>query len=213
MLTKSLGRQLGFSMVEIGVTLAIFAALLASALPSMGDWIRNTKVRNATESIHSGLQRARAEALRRNVNVTFWLVSATDERIMDINCAKSSSSGSWVISLNDPAGKCATTASTTTDPMIIEAHAAGDGGSSVTVAAKSLSADPAQCVRFNGFGQVVPSTVPPDDACRSPNQISTVDVSYPTGGARKLQITVSANGAIRMCVTGVPTSDPRACPV
>ena len=209
---KTVRHQRGFSMVEIGVTLAIFAVLLASALPSMSEWIRNTKVRNATEAIHAGLQRARAEALRRNVNVTFWLVSVTDERKMDNNCNKSSSSGSWVISLNDPAGKCATAASTTVDPMIIEAHAAGDGGSGVTVVATSSAAAAAQCVRFNGFGQVVPSTVPPDDACRSPNQISTIDVSHPSGSARSLRIVVSANGGVRMCDKGVVAPDPRTCP-
>jgi type IV fimbrial biogenesis protein FimT len=207
-------RQRGFSMVEIGVTLAIFAVLLAAALPSMGEWIRNTKVRNATEGIHSGLQRARAEALRRNVNVTFWLVAVTDERTMDNSCTKSSSSASWVISLNDPASKCAGAASTTVDPMIIETHAAGDGASGVTVIAKPSIGAAAQCVRFNGFGQVVPSTVPPDDACRSPNQISTVDVSHPSGGARNLRIVVSANGGIRMCVPdpAIKVPDPRACP-
>jgi len=133
---KKLGKQSGFSMIEIGVTLAIFAVLIASALPSMGEWIRNTKVRNAAESIQSGLMRARAEALRRNVNVTFWLVSVNDERTMDNSCAKSSSAGSWVISLRDPAGKCATAPSATVDPMLVEAHAAGDGGAGVTVAAK-----------------------------------------------------------------------------
>lgn len=205
-------KQSGFSMIEIGVTLTIFAVLIASALPSMGTWIRNTKVRNAAESIQSGLMRARTEALRRNVNVTFWLVSVNDERTMDNSCAKSSSAGSWVISLNDPSGKCAAAPSTTAVPMLIESHPAGDGGAGATVSAKNAAGDGAQCVRFNGFGQVTPDTVPPDDGCRTPNQISTVDISHASGGARNLRVVVSINGGIRMCDKDVASTDPRACP-
>jgi type IV fimbrial biogenesis protein FimT len=206
-------RQRGFSMIEVMVTLAIIVVMLATAVPSMAEWLRNTKVRNATEAIQRGLQRARAESLRRNANVTFWLVSLTDERTMDDSCAKSSTAGSWVISLSDPAGKCSTSPSTTVDPYIIESHAAGDGGGGVTVLAKTVNgASSAQCVRFNGFGQVVGSTVPPDDSCRSPGQIGAIYVSNAGGGARSLRIVVSANGGVRMCVEGVAAGDPRACP-
>lgn len=199
-------------MVEMAVTLVVFGLLLAAAMPSFGSWMRNTRVRNTAESIQMGLQRARTEALRRNVNVTFWLVSGSDERTVDNSCAQSSSSGSWIISLNDPSGKCATTPSPTVDPMVVESHALGDGGSGVTVAATSAANAAAQCVRFNGFGQVVPATVPPDDNCHAPNQIAQVNITHSSGGARNLRVVVSPNGGVRMCDIDVASPDPRACP-
>lgn len=205
-------QQRGFTMVEVAVTMTVMALLLAAAVPSVAGWLRNTRVRNAADAVHLGLQRARTEALRRNVNVTFWLVSGADERIVDNNCALSSAAGSWVISLTNPAGKCATAPSPTAAPGIVETHAAGDGGSGVTVLAQTSAAAAANCVRFNGFGQVVDAATLPADTCRSPSQIATVDVTHASGGARRLRVVVSGGGGVRMCDLDVAATDPRACP-
>jgi type IV fimbrial biogenesis protein FimT len=70
--------QRGFSMIEVAITIAIMGILMATAMPSVGDWIRNTKVRNAAESIQNGMQQARSEAVRRNRPVSFNLVSTLD---------------------------------------------------------------------------------------------------------------------------------------
>lgn len=212
MLMKIARQQRGFTMVEVAVTMTVMALLLAAAVPSVAGWLRNTRVRNAADAVHLGLQRARTEALRRNVNVTFWLVSGADERIVDNNCALSSAAGSWVISLSNPAGSCATAPSPTAAPGIVETHAVGDGGSGVMVVAQTSAAAAATCVRFNGFGQVVDATTPPADACRSPGQIATVDVTHASGGARRLRVVVSGGGGVRMCDRDVAATDPRACP-
>ena len=210
---KMAWHQRGFSMVEMAVAMTVLALLLAAAVPSVAGWLRNTRVRNAAESMQSGLQRARTEALRRNTNMTFWLVSGADERVVDNTCALSSAAGSWVISVSDPTGKCATAADPTIAPAIVEVHAAGDGGSGATVVANTSAAAAAKCVRFNGFGQVVDATTPPADACRLPSQISTIDVTHAGGDARRLRIVVSASGGVRMCDRDVASTDPRACPI
>jgi type IV fimbrial biogenesis protein FimT len=209
MLMKSRRHSRGFSMIELAVTLTLFGILMAAAFPSMSEWLRNLRVRNAAESMQHGLQKARTEALRRNQNVTFWLVSGGDERNVDDSCQLSSASGSWVISQSDPSGQCGTKPAALT---VIETHAAGDGGSGVTVAAAAGDATAAQCVRFNGLGQLVDSVVPPADGCRTPKQISTIDLTH-ASGARQLRVMVSAGGGVRMCDRGVTdTTDPRACP-
>jgi type IV fimbrial biogenesis protein FimT len=56
----------------IGV--AIVAVVLAMAVPSFRSWSVNTQIRNATESMLNGLQLARSEAIRCNINVEFQLV-------------------------------------------------------------------------------------------------------------------------------------------
>lgn len=204
-------RQRGFSMVELAVTLTVIVLLLTAVAPTMGDWVRNTRVRSAAEAIQAGLQRARTEALRTNEPMTFWLISTGDQRVVDDTCALSASSGSWVVSRNNPAGLCATAPSTTTTPMIVETHAAGDGFAGVTVdALDTPGTTAAQCVRFNGFGRVVDADVAPADGCRLPNQIATIDLSH-VSGARRLRVVVSPGGGIRMCDRDVAAPDPRAC--
>lgn len=203
--------QRGFSMIEVAVTLTVFALLLGAAFPSMSDWLRNTRVRNAAESIQAGLQKARTEAIRSNDTVTFWLVAGSDERRLDATCALSSVSGSWVVGRDDPSGLCATAPSVVVAPMIVETHAAGDGGSGVSVAAASAGGGEASCVRFNGFGRVADATLLPDDNCRSPNQISTIDLTH-LSGARRLRIVVSSAGSVRLCDRDAAGGDPRACP-
>ena len=68
----------GVSLIESMITIAILGLLVALAMPAIGDWLLNTRLRNAAESIQNGLQMARAEAVRCNVPVEFVLDPAYD---------------------------------------------------------------------------------------------------------------------------------------
>lgn len=92
-------RQRGVSLAELMIGIAILGILLASALPEFSTWIQNTRIRTAAESILSGLQLARTEAVRRNLNVQFvfgtgstWTVSvpSTLEQIQTRSSAEGS---------------------------------------------------------------------------------------------------------------------------
>lgn len=61
----------GFTLIELMIGIAILAVLISVALPEFSTWIQNTKIRTAAESVQTGLQLARAEAVRRNTNVQF----------------------------------------------------------------------------------------------------------------------------------------------
>lgn len=60
-------------MLELAIALTVLAVLLLMALPSYSTWIQNSQIRTAAESVESGLQLARAEAIRRNAQVSFTL--------------------------------------------------------------------------------------------------------------------------------------------
>lgn len=63
----------GFSLIEMMVTVAVLAVLMTLVAPLGLEWIANSRIRTASESMLAGLQLARAEAVRRNAPVEFIL--------------------------------------------------------------------------------------------------------------------------------------------
>ena len=144
-------------MIELMVAIAIMALLLMAVSPSLNDWAVNLNIRNTASAIEQGLQLARQEAIRRNQVTGFYLVSpsAADPGTLDNTCALSSTSGSWVVSMRSPVGKCDVAPSMTVDPMLVGSHPVGDGGRRVAVAATQADkTTAANTVTFNGLGTV-----------------------------------------------------------
>ncbi len=202
--------QLGVTMLELAVVVAIVAILAGLAMPNFSTWIQNSQIRSTADAIQNGLQLARADAVRRNTVVRFQLTSS-----LGANCALSTTSANWVISLDDPSGLCASApiddafpASDTTNnpaPRIIEMRAATEGsGNSVIAAGQST-------VVFNALGRVSPV----------PANTISINISNPTGGAcvsaspsgpmRCLRVDISTSGRIRMCDPAFASTDPRGC--
>lgn len=195
----------GFTMIEMAITLAIFGFLLATAMPSIGLWMDNTRIRGVAESIQSGLQTARAEAVRRNQNVSFWLVLLDDPNTLTDSCDLSNLSGSWVVSVNSPNGHCGAAPSTTDSPMLVTGRPIGDAGTRASVTALQADGSTAATkVTFNGFGRIANTS----------DAISTIDITGLTSGTeyRNLRIQISGTGMVRMCDRHATSSDdPRKC--
>jgi type IV fimbrial biogenesis protein FimT len=190
-------KQHGFTLIEVIITVVIAAFLVAAALPSVGTWMRNTRIRSTAESISTGLQQARNEAVRRNQPVGLYLVSDADAMSMSDACALSSSSSAWVIALSSPAGKCATDRSS-----FIALRPAGDSAGGLTVAAVDGTSTASSSIAFNGYGQI-----------SGASSISCIRISSTADtSARALNVAVGVGGQIRMCDPAVTDSnDPRLC--
>jgi type IV fimbrial biogenesis protein FimT len=209
MLVPQLRRSRGMTLIELAVTVTILAMLLVGAGPSVGAWIRNTQVRNTASSMLAGLNRARNEAIRRNTDVRFSLVSLADSAVMGSSCALSDAGVSWVVSVRNPTANCqyapATVAADANDPMIVETNAGGVGGKNVVIAAKIADGSAAaNTVTFNSFGRVA-------DAA----PIGFINVSNTDAGNdyRRLRLEIGGGGTVRMCDLGVTAAtDPRYCP-
>lgn len=93
-------RPRGFSLVELMVTVAVLAIVLAVGVPSMRTFVENGRIRAAGESWQYGLTLARAEAVRLNLPVAFvaddagWQVQrATDDTVLHRASGKDSTKG------------------------------------------------------------------------------------------------------------------------
>lgn len=197
----------GMTLIELMVGLTIMAFLLLSGAPSLTEWVRNSQIRSAAESIMTGLHHARTEAVKRNSSARFQLTSTLDN-----DCAVSASGMNWVVNLNastTPAGSCGNATSDTAPPLIVQKSVAASS-SAITVTASQA------VVSFNGLGQQTPAASP-DTVIGT----MTIDVT-PTSGAcldtsgagtyRCLRIVVSPAGQARMCDPSMGTTTSNAQP-
>ena len=190
-------KQRGFTILEVMIVITVAAFILASAMPSIGTWMRNTRIRTVAESMSNGLQQARNEAVRRNQQISFFLVTDSDAVSMSDSCALSSTSAGWVVAAASPASKCSTDRDS-----FVALRPTGDISGGLTVAATDSAAGGATTVTFNGYGQV--SNVLP---------ITCIRLRNPTdASARGLNVAINPGGQVRMCDPAVANaSDPRIC--
>ena len=113
---QNMFKSSGFSLIELMIAVTIIAFLLAVAMPNYRAWIQNTKVRTAAESIQTGIQKARAEAVTRNARVAFTL----------------GANSGWIVGCPTVTGTC---------PAVIEQRQATEGSSNtVTITATPAGA-------------------------------------------------------------------------
>ena len=197
-------RARGFTLIEIAITLALTAILLFAVTPEITSMIANSRVRSSAESLQGGLQRARNEALRRNEQVTFWLVTTNVSNTLDNSCALSSNATAWAVGRNDPTGKCVAASSETLDPLFIEKSIGGVASAGVAVTAfEADGTTAADRVAFDGFGRVVNA---------SPIAMINLDNASSGNDFRPLRLQLSRNGSVRLCEPrATDANDPRRC--
>ncbi|MBK8535774.1 MAG: GspH/FimT family pseudopilin [Candidatus Competibacteraceae bacterium] len=81
-----MNRQRGFTLIELIITVAIAAILLAIGVPSFQEMMRNNRVAAHTNDLLSSLNLARSEAIKRGVRVS--LCKSSD----GLSCA---TTGDW----------------------------------------------------------------------------------------------------------------------
>ena len=189
----------GFTLIELMVTVAVLGLMLLAALPTIRDWMVNTEIRN------------RAEAVKRNQEVIFSLVTDNAQGVVDGSCTLSARAASWVISLDDPAGQCdspiGTDDASAPAPRLLARHGRGDGSSGVRVEVRDATCaratGQAQVV-FNGYGRLETRTTDP---------VRCLVVSHPSSEtARILRVMLDLGGTVRTCDPAVTRDDdPRTC--
>ena len=119
----------GASLIELMVGITLLALLVGLGVPTFSEWLQNARIRAAAESIQTGLQQAKAEAVRRNRPARFQLVSS-----LDGSCTTTTTGTHWLVNLTSntsPDGQCGNTPDDATTPFILQRSPAGAGGCGV----------------------------------------------------------------------------------
>jgi type IV fimbrial biogenesis protein FimT len=102
--------QRGFTLIEVLMSIAVLGILIMIAMPSFGEWLQNQQLRAGAEATLNGLQVARAEAIRRNLQVqivfgpgTAWTVTEVSSGAAIQSRAKEEGSPNAVLTAT-PAG-------------------------------------------------------------------------------------------------------------
>ena len=205
-------RASGFTMIEMAITMAVFAILVALGVPSMTTWIRNNKVRTVADSLQTGLRLAQAESLRRSRQVVFAMTnSTTPNTILPLPAVAGGLS--WAIytvpSMTDG----------TEIPEFVASGVLSNASTSVLVA----PSNGVSTVCFNSMGRLVANTsanviaVTGGDTCVQPSgtpPVQTFAISL-AGADRPLQVNLSLGGQVHMCdpgVGGLTDAHPEGCP-
>lgn len=195
---RSVGAR-GFTLVELLTTVALLSILLALAAPSFTTWIRNTRVRTASDALQNGLRLAQAEAVRRNRQVVFSLTNAQPS----LTSVAVANGVNWAIHSIPLVGDEAR--------EFVQGGALADFTGGVTITGRAAlcfnSAGRQAANPDPGFGAAIPCTV----------SAATPFVRYDlaaTGSDRPLQITVSLGGQVRLCDPNrtLSATVPEGCP-
>lgn len=195
--------QQGVSLIELMIGIAILSIVLAIGVPMFGQWIQNTQVRTAAESILDGLQLARNEAVRRNTNVRFNLTSTTGLPAWTVCVVSGDACGEVVQDRSSAEGgnNARVGISTATPPIPVP----GTQYSTALPAGTGLSGEDGAGVTFNGVGAIPIANIGTD--------ITRIDITNAVAAdARRLVVVVGTGGLIRMCDPQLAlASNPQGC--
>jgi len=183
----------GMSLVELLVALSILAILILIGIPSYQQWLLNTRVRSAAESIQNGLRYARNEAVQRSTNVMFSLASGN--------------SPNWTVCQSSSGNSCPASGSS-----VLQVYASTNANVGVSITTSTLATAVAagaykNTVSGNGGSIIFNSLGRPTSY--NNNSIIRIDAytsSTNTDNVRRLMTTISPGGEINMCDTGIPFS-------
>jgi type IV fimbrial biogenesis protein FimT len=205
-------RVLGFTMIEMAVTMSVFAILVALGVPAMTTWIRNNKVRTVTDSLQTGLRLAQAESLRRSRQVVFALTNSTAPTVIPLPAVAGGTSWAiWTVpSMTNAADET---------PTFIQSGVLSNASTTVQVA----STNNVSTVCFNSMGRLVNNAsanviaITGGDTCVQPTVGAPPVLKFNitlTGADRPLQINLGLGGQVHMCDPAVVISDahPEGCP-
>jgi len=194
-MTTPLSLQRGITMIEIMVTIAILAIVMAVGAPGLAGWMQNNQIKTSAQNVLNGLQLARGEAVRRNARVKFTLTDAAGTTGWSVGCVTVTAT----CEANIQTGSAAD-GGTTIRLGVSTATLAGADYAAPIAAGSGMNGSAA--VTFTAFGQV-DATV---------TNITRIDVTSATDtNARRLVIRIPDGGSPLLCDPVLPAGNSQSC--
>lgn len=187
----------GFTLVEMMVTIAVLIISLGIALPSMNDWLRNSRVNATSDALQSGIRSAHRDAIRHSRMVMLVLSPAAPGASPSpaTNGQAKSFWATYTVPLNG-SGE---------NPMLIQSGTFQDIDNAANIAGPTA-------ICFNSLGRISAATLPTAQ-CALPNGQAFYTFAIDnTQAQRQPQVTVSLTGEVKSCDRSRGTSHPAACP-
>ncbi len=193
-------RQRGFSLIEMVIVVVIMGVLLGLGLSSYRVYMANQRIVAGAEVFMSGLQMARAEAVKLNQRVEFILTDVAPTPASVDTTSTSTTGRNWIVRALAAGGNA-----------FIEGKSGAEGGGSATGSGSPITlTGSVAAVTFDGFGMPVGLAA-----------VATFDFSNPSAGncagatppgpIRCLQVRLSRGGQARLCDPAVAAGDTRSC--
>jgi type IV fimbrial biogenesis protein FimT len=193
-------RHNGFTLLEMIVTMGVFALIIALGVPTLSKWVNNTRVRAVADGLQNGIRLAQTESLRRSRLVVFALTNNSTAPF-----TATASGKSWYVetvpSMLDG----------TETPQLV------DSGALSTAASLTVSGPAAIC--FNSAGRLYASasagvTGITGGATCTAATAPAYNVLLTPGSDRPLRVNVSLGGQVHMCdpAKTLSASNPDGCP-
>lgn len=201
-------RHGGFTLIEMLVTLSVIGILLSIGAPSFSNWMKNTQVKAVAESILTGMQLARAEAVRQNVRVQLSLTGTS-----------SSATGGWIICAAplQYSTAAADAGCNSTYSKMIQKTSGNETAKNARLGVSTASTQNYGTALSLGAG--LPAAViftPMGRTDITATNIARVDVdwaeaTYVASNHKRQVIIVSQDGQVKLCDPTVSLPNPRGC--
>lgn len=209
----SWSRQRGVTITEIMVSVAVLAVILTIGIPSVSMWMQNTQIRSTAESVLTGLQLARAEAVRQNIRTRFQFANPNGTACANKGCW-TVTSDSMVAQGTYPAANQVQSAGGSESGQHARLGVSGlaataNACATAISAGVGMSSNPLPGVIFNAFGQLVTDA----NANANVTTVTRIDVTNSIkADAKRMVVLISPSGMAKMCDPALPASNTRGCP-
>jgi type IV fimbrial biogenesis protein FimT len=194
----------GISVIELMVVVTVLGVMLMLALPGIGNWISNSRVRTVAEELQNALRMAQSEAVSRNRQVALVRTAAAPAR----NATPSSTGGNWYIQVL-PVTAAEGSSTTFQDNAYIQ------GGTFGAQSGANVTGTDTTVICFNSVGRVVNNTSTGLGAdCVAPTTAGTPTrfaVALLPSSDRTMNVELFLGGKVRMCDTLASSGQPNAC--
>lgn len=188
----------GFGLIELLITVSILAILTAVTAPNLMGWVRGARTRAVADALQAGVRVAQVEAQRRSHTVVFFF---TNSKVCSTDATAVADGKYWQARVVPDVLQSGDVAEA------IQCGVLTDVGSGVAVTPSATA------VCFGGDGRLAAATNPTAIGVDCTAAAANFQISPESRKSqeRRLTVTLSLAGAVRMCDPDKSTSAPDGC--